>query len=71
MLGMATSHSDTEWLDQSDLEALTGVPARTWGQWRYLGNGPRYYRIGRHVRYRRCDVETWLEARAVEPAKVG
>lgn len=30
--------------------------------WRIKGNGPRYIKIGRLVRYRSEDVELWLEA---------
>ncbi len=26
------------------------------------GDGPRYVRLGRLVRYRVCDIETWIEA---------
>jgi hypothetical protein len=37
-----------------------GVPLRTLGQWRYLGTGPKFLKIGRHVRYRWRDVEAWL-----------
>lgn len=31
-------------------------------QWRYLGTGPKFIKIGRSVRYRASDVEAWLEA---------
>jgi predicted DNA-binding transcriptional regulator AlpA len=32
-------------------------------KWRRLGGGPKYLKIGRSVRYRREDVETWLSSR--------
>ena len=48
---------------QTELEACTGIPARTWSQWRYRDKGPCYVKIGRHVRYRLEDVDTWLESR--------
>lgn len=38
------------------------VPVRTLGQWRWLGTGPKFLKVGRHVRYRRRDVEMWLAA---------
>lgn len=41
-----------------------GVPAGTLYQWRSRGEGPRGFRVGRHVRYRREDVERWLEQHA-------
>ena len=41
-----------------------GIPLRTLAQWRHEGTGPRYLRVGRHVRYRWADVEQWLDAKA-------
>lgn len=39
---------------------LLRLPAATLRYWRHLGTGPRSFRIGRHVRYYRTDVDTWL-----------
>jgi hypothetical protein len=36
------------------------VPEKTLAQWRYLGQGPQFLKVGRFVRYRWSDVETWL-----------
>lgn len=36
-------------------------------QWRYLGRGPRYVKMVRAVRYRRGDLDAWLDAHAVDP----
>ncbi|MFE2428436.1 helix-turn-helix transcriptional regulator [Streptomyces sp. NPDC059373] len=51
-----------------DLAEREGVPKETIYQWNSRGRGPRYLRIGRHVRYRLADVIAWEDARAVEPA---
>ena len=40
------------------------VPVKTLAQWRYIGTGPRFVRIGRFVRYRWADVEKWLVAQS-------
>ena len=48
----------------NEVADLLGVPVATIYRWRHVGDGPPGYRIGRHVRYRRLDVETWLESRA-------
>lgn len=37
------------------------VPESTVYSWRTRGGGPPGMRVGRHVRYRRCDVEAWLD----------
>ncbi|HEY9294161.1 MAG TPA: helix-turn-helix domain-containing protein [Microlunatus sp.] len=47
-------------LSLKELSALVGVPVNTLYRWRYQGEGPKAYRLGRHVRYRRSDVEAWL-----------
>ncbi len=43
-----------------------GVPAATVYQWNSRGQGPRRYRLGKHVRYRRADVDLWVD-RQVAP----
>ncbi len=37
------------------------VPVSTLYQWRHRGIGPRAARVGRHLRYRRTDVDRWVE----------
>jgi excisionase family DNA binding protein len=43
------------------LAAYLGVPVNTVYRWRTLGIGPRGFRVGRHTRFRRADVDAWLE----------
>jgi predicted DNA-binding transcriptional regulator AlpA len=47
----------------ADLAAREGVPLATVYDWNYKGTGPRYFRAGRHVRYRLTDVERWERER--------
>ena len=61
---------NTEFLSVQELAALFGIPVGSIYNWRNRGTGPRGYRIGRHVRYRRSDVELWLEEQADEPQEV-
>ena len=35
--------------------------------WRSQRQGPRYFRAGKLVRYRRADLDAWIEARLCEP----
>jgi excisionase family DNA binding protein len=37
------------------------VPVRTIYAWRTTGVGPKAYKVGRRVLYKRADVEAWLE----------
>ena len=50
-----------------ELAEELGVPVRTVYAWRHRGLGPRGYKIGKHVRFRRSDVEEWLERQADQP----
>jgi excisionase family DNA binding protein len=43
-----------------------GVPLATVYRWNHLGTGPRPLKIGKHVRYRREDVDAWLEAQTAK-----
>jgi excisionase family DNA binding protein len=45
----------------TDVSEMLGIPVHTLYRWRYKGDGPVGYRVGRHVRYRREAVEAWLE----------
>ncbi|HEX5289806.1 MAG TPA: helix-turn-helix domain-containing protein [Streptosporangiaceae bacterium] len=58
----------TEWLTPQDLAAELKVPVQTLYMWRTKSVGPRGHRIGRHLRYRRRDIEAWLDQQASQPA---
>jgi predicted DNA-binding transcriptional regulator AlpA len=47
-----------------DVSRFLGVPVATLHQWRYLGSGPKAYRVGKHLRYDPADVGAWLATRA-------
>jgi DNA-binding transcriptional MerR regulator len=47
-----------------DVSRFLGVPVATLHQWRYLGTGPKAYRVGKHLRYDPADVKAWLDTRA-------
>jgi len=53
-----------EWISPEQLAAELNIPVKTLYQWRYRGTGPRAHRIGKHVRYRRRDIEAWLATQA-------
>jgi excisionase family DNA binding protein len=50
-----------ELLAVDEVAAWLRVPARTLYQWRMHGKGPRAVKVGRWVRYRRRDIEQWLD----------
>lgn len=48
----------------SDVAEYLGVPVATVYAWNSRGLGPKRSRVGKYVRYRRADVDTWIDERA-------
>lgn len=46
---------------------LLRVPEGTLRYWRYLGAGPRSFKVGRHVRYWHADLVLWLSEQTNRP----
>ena len=55
-------------LSMEDVAELLGVPVGTLRRWRYVGKGPRSFRVGRYVKYLAEDVERWLQEQRAGPA---
>jgi len=47
---------------------LLGLKAQTLACWTHRGEGPPYVKLGHSVRYRRSDLDRWVESRVVRPA---
>lgn len=45
---------------------LLGIRPQTLSVWRLRGKGPSFLKCGRCVRYRRADIEKWLQGCAVK-----
>ena len=62
---MITNKQDSDGLPElitiDEFSAWAGVPPSTIHNWRYLGKGPRSFKIGRRIHYLRSDVMSWLE----------
>jgi len=44
-----------------EVATYLGVPVATVYAWNSRGLGPRRFHVGKYVRYRRSDVDTWLD----------
>jgi excisionase family DNA binding protein len=47
-------------LTPDQLSEWLQVPKQTVYKWRTCGSGPSGYRVGKHLRYARHEVEQWL-----------
>lgn len=49
------------WLTREEVAERLRVPTETVKYWGVRGNGPKFAKFGRHVRYRLTDVIAWEE----------
>lgn len=51
-------------LEPTRVARVLGVEVETLGAWRRKGYGPRWYRIGKKVRYSEADLRLWMSTQA-------
>ena len=57
-----SNEKQKEILTPTDIAERYEIPKQTVAVWRSKGLGPRYFKAGRHVRYRLADVLAWEES---------
>jgi excisionase family DNA binding protein len=50
-------------LSTKEAARLLGVHPNTLSKWRIRGTGPRFIKAGNMIRYRKSDIEAWLQNR--------
>jgi excisionase family DNA binding protein len=50
-------------LSAQELADYLEVPLATLYAWRYRGDGPPGFRAGKHLRYRKSDIDQWINDR--------
>ena len=66
MRSITQPQTQHRYIDESELEALTGISRRTWQKHRLFGRGPRFYRLCGAVRYDLSEVLEWIKGQAVD-----
>lgn len=61
----ATRHT-TRALTEREVSDLLGLSVATLRAWRHRGQGPRFLRLGRAVRYLPADLDDFVRASAVD-----
>lgn len=56
-------------LSADEVASFLSVPVKTLYQWRHKGTGPKGIRVGRHLRYRRQELDAWLDSLAATTAR--
>ena len=57
---------EPELLTIAEAAELVRAPVATLRYWRHLGTGPRSFRLGRRVLYRRDDLHDWIAQQRAE-----
>ena len=55
----------TDILKTPEAAEYLGLSVPTLARFRTLGGGPKYAKLGSSVRYRKADLDAWLESRLV------
>ncbi len=50
-------------------EFLGGIPEQTLANWRSRGKGPKFHKVGKHIRYRLSEVAAWLDEQQAQQAE--
>jgi excisionase family DNA binding protein len=58
-----TAGHQPELLTIAEAAEVLRTPVATLRYWRHLGTGPRSFRLGRRVVYRRDDLHAWIDSR--------
>ncbi len=56
-----TADPQPELLTIAEAAEVLRTPVATLRYWRHLGTGPRSFRLGRRVLYRRDDLRLWID----------
>jgi excisionase family DNA binding protein len=52
--------ADTPFMTERQAADQLGLDPRTLRKWRWLNEGPAYYKFGKAVRYKRSDLEDFM-----------
>lgn len=64
------NHEHDQMLSIAEAATFLRVPVATMRYWRYCGDGPHSFRLGRHVRYWHTDLVLWRadQDQRIEPS---
>lgn len=61
---MSSTGDDDPLLTIADVAGLLKIPVGSLRQWRVRGYGPAGFLVGKHLRFRRRDVQLWIDDQA-------
>lgn len=69
--GVKTVNEQPNTFNPKEAASYLGISEAVLRLWRSEGRGPRFFRAGaKLIRYRRCDLDLWIEARLSQPVEM-
>lgn len=62
-----SEYHSTQYVNEKEVSRVTGLAVQTLRNYRHLGKGPAYCKVGRAIRYRMEDVVNFMDEQRVEP----
>lgn len=62
-LSLSTLNAPIPLMEERAVAEYLGVKRKTVQNWRLVGGGPKFIRVGRSIRYRFEDIQAWLALR--------
>lgn len=59
----ASAPTSNEYLSVQDVARLLGVPVGAVRKWRVTGDGPRFAKLGKHLRTTPAELDRWVQSR--------
>lgn len=66
---MTVDLDQVKYIDEYEASRVTGFAVQSLRNWRHLGRGPSYVKIGRSIRYSLFGLIEWMEQHRVERAE--
>ena len=62
--------ADSNALSLEEASQYIGVSQAALRTWKRDGKGPVFFRAGKLLRFRKCDLDNWIESRLVNPKQM-
>ena len=62
---ISENSSASDFMDENAVAATLGISKKTLQQWRFLGRGPKFVKLGRLCRYKKEEIDNHVNSRTV------
>ena len=62
MISFDPANPPSNYLNEKEVSELTGIAVKTLQSWRWRRTGPSFLKLGGAIRYRREDIQAYMES---------